>query len=136
MITEEQAKDIRQRYDKLNVWINSRRGRNGRASYKPEDKPLEIPDVSNAERSQLEVYDFCNDPPDKYFLYVNESKREATTWTGDKLGVVTFGQEYRDNFGGKRVSVWIEAINGKSYHGIYFKSSGDYARVKLCKGKS
>lgn len=136
MITEEQAKDIRQRYDKLNAWIDSRRGRNGWASYKPDDKPPEIPDVSNDERSQLEVYDFCNDPPDRYFLYVNESKREATTWTGDKLGVVTFGQEYRDNFGGKRVSVWIEAINGKSYHGTYFKSSGDYARVKLCKGKS
>jgi hypothetical protein len=33
--------------------------------------------------------------------------------------------------GDKRQPIDIYAINGKKYHGTYYKSSGDYARVKL-----
>jgi len=88
---------------------------------------------TNEERSAVEVYEFQANPPDAYFLYVSESKRLATTWTGDKLGSVSFGQEYRDNFGGKRVPITVQAINGRIYHGTYFKSSGDYARINLSK---
>lgn len=52
-----------------------------------------------------------------------------------RAGRVTFGREYRDSFGGRRVPIWIDAINGRRYAGTYFKSSGDYARVKLLKEK-
>lgn len=90
---------------------------------------------TNEERSAVEVYEFVTNPPDKYFLYINCTKRIATTWTGDKLGDVSFGSEYRDNFGGKRVPITVYAINGKRYHGTYYKSSGDYARIKLAKGQ-
>lgn len=88
---------------------------------------------TNEERSAVEVYEFCTNPPQTYFLYINCTKKEATTWTGDKLGSVSFGSEWRDNFGGKRVPITVYAINGKRYHGTYYKSSGDYARIKLCK---
>jgi hypothetical protein len=89
MITSEQAKEIRQRNDALMVWVDSIRGKNGWASYRPEDKPTNVPDVSNEERSALEVFEFCQNPPDKYFLYIREKERTATTWTGDVLGQVS-----------------------------------------------
>jgi len=88
---------------------------------------------TNEERSAVEVYEFRAEPPDKYVVYIDEPKRLATTWTGDKLGSVSFGQPFRDNFGGKRIPITVNAINGRIYHGTYFKSSGDYARIKLSK---
>ena len=136
MITAEQAADIRLRNDALNAWVDTIRGKNGWASYKPEDKPSDVPDVTNEERSALEVFEFCQNPPDKYFLYIREKDRTATTWTGDVLGQVSFGREWRDSFGGRRVPVTIRAINGLTYHGTYFKSSGDFARIRQSKKKA
>lgn len=90
--------------------------------------------VDNELRSAIEVYEFVNNPPNKYFIYVSEVKQVVTTWTGQILGDITFmGNPYRDNFGGKRQSIRFKAINGLFYHGTYFKSSGDYARVKMYK---
>jgi hypothetical protein len=134
VITPEQAQDIRTRNEALNKWVDSIRGKNGWASYKPEDKPADVPNVSNEERSALEVFEFVTNPPDKYFLYIREEDRTATTWTGDKLGNVLFGREYRDNFGGRRVPITVRGINGKTYHGTYYKSSGNYARIRAKKG--
>jgi hypothetical protein len=133
MITQDQAADIRQRNDALMAWVDSIRRKSGWASYRPEDKPTHVPDVTNDERSALEIFEFRSNPPDKYFLYINEDKHTATTWTGDVLGQVTFGSEYRDNFGGKRQPVWVRGINGKQYHGTYFKSSGNFARIRQSK---
>jgi len=136
MITAEQAAGIRQRNDALMLWVDSIRGKNGWASYRPEDKPTNVPDVSNEERSALEVFEFCQTPPDKYFLYIREKDHTATTWTGDVLGQVSFGREWRDSFGGRRVPVTVRAINGHTYHGTYFKSSGDFARIRQSKKKA
>ncbi len=86
-------------------------------------------EVNNDMRTAIEVYQFMNTPPDKYFLYIDEQKSIATTWTGQRLGNVTFGREYTSNMGDKRHSVSIWAINGASYYGTYYKSSGDYARI-------
>jgi hypothetical protein len=133
MITKEQATDIRQRNTALMAWVDSIRGRNGWASYKPEDKPAHIPDVTNEERSALEIFEFVSNPPDKYFLYIREKDHTATTWTGEVLGQVFFGRGFRDNFGGKRIPVTVRAINGREYTGTYFKSSGDYARIRETK---
>lgn len=133
MITSEQAQDIRTRNTALMQWVDSIRGKNGWASYKPEDKPASVPDVTNEERSALEMFEFVANPPDKYFLYISEADRTATTWTGEKLGNVSFGREFRDNFGGKRVPINVYAVNGKTYHGTYYKSSGNYARIRAKK---
>jgi hypothetical protein len=86
--------------------------------------------ITNEERSAIEVFEFMRDKPERYFLYINEARGIATTWTGAKLGVVWLGRRYRDNFGGERVSISIRAINGESYSGTFYKSSGDYARVR------
>lgn len=86
--------------------------------------------LTNNDRSEVEVYEFVNDPPERYLLYISEENRVASTWTGQPLGEVEFGRTWRDNFGGLRRAVRVKAINGATYSGTYFKSSGDYATVK------
>ena len=90
--------------------------------------------VDNALRSAVEVYGFCANAPSKYFLYVNLEKRIVTTWTGDKLGnIIGVGASFRSNFGDSRRYIWIHAINGQDYVGVFYESAGDYARIKALK---
>lgn len=90
--------------------------------------------IDNDLRSAIEVYEFINDPPKNYFVYINAKELTVTTWTGQRLGTLTFlGPKYRDNFGGQRQSVSLKAINGFRYSGTYYTSSGDYARIKINK---
>ncbi len=92
---------------------------------------------TNEERSFCEVYRFVHDPPDRYFLYVNEGNRVVTTWVGHVLGQAHFGRPYKAPGFGRfqvRVPVRVRGINGREYAGTYYKSTGDYARVKLIKG--
>lgn len=142
MISETQYLEIKSRLAILDAWIDGRRGRNGWASYKPEELTAAgIANVTNEERSAVEVYEFCKNPPEKYTVYIKIGPDGlgvrtggiglATTWMGDKLGDVRFGRQWTDNFRGKRVSLKLYAINGKLYHGTYYKSSGDYARIRL-----
>lgn len=89
--------------------------------------------VDNDLRGKIEVYEFMQDKPKKYFLYINEDTMQATTWGGESLGNVHFGKEYRSNMGDKRQSIDVFGINGVKYHGIYYKSSGNYAIIKAYK---
>lgn len=130
-ITKEQRNEICARLDKFNAWLGTR------CSYRSEEVPAGL-EVSNDERAQVELFDFVNNPPDRYFLYISAkngthygASGEANIWTGVKLGDVQFGNTWRDNMGSIRVSVSIYAVNGYTYHGTYFKSAGDYARVKM-----
>lgn len=93
-------------------------------------------EVNNDLRSMIEVWEFINNPPNKYFLYINEKESTAITWTGSVLGKVTFGKKYKCSFGDTRQSIRISAINGLDYYGTYFKSSGTYARIKATKHKT
>jgi len=99
VITPQQAQNIRTRNEALNKWIDTIRGKNGWASYKPEDKPANVPDVSNEERSALEVFEFVTNPPDKYFLYINEKTAQQQRGLAKNLATFSFAVEYRDNFG-------------------------------------
>lgn len=92
--------------------------------------------VTNELRSMLEVWEFMHDKPAKYFIYVDYDTKKAITWTGAKLGNIHFGTEYRSNMGDKRQPIDVYGINGIKYHGIYFKSSGNYARIKAYKTQS
>jgi hypothetical protein len=125
-VTEGQAHNIREREDALRAFLGVR------TSYMPEEVAHLNP-PTNVERSELEIFEFCRDKPDRYFLYIEEGNSTATTFMGDCLGTVQFGMKYRDNFGGKRQPVRIEAINGETYSGTYYKSSGNYARVRKVK---
>ena len=148
-LTPEQAADIRGRIDAKSAWLRSIK----RNSYKTEElEAAGLLPVSNEETSALEVFEFIRDEPERYFGYVKCPEfsgarasfaaysalygrtGEFTTWTGDKLGVVQFGRAWRDNFSGIRVPISVKAITGDLYHGYYYASSGDFARVR--KGKA
>lgn len=144
-MTPEQAASIRTRHDTLHAWMTEHKTN----SYKREELPAGIDPPSNEELGALEVFEFMRDKPDKKFGYVKcpddiPSARASldryralygrtgtlTTFTGDKLGAVQFGRAWSDNFGGIRVPISVQAITGDLYHGTYYASSGDYARVK------
>ena len=144
MIDKATADEIRARIERNAEWFRTSplvsRARNGAGSYKPEDCPEECR-VDNAESSALEVYDFYTTPPERAFVYVRivqncgyyglRSYGQVTTWVGDKLGDLTLGDSYRDNFGGTRRAVTVKAINGAVYVGTYYQSAGDYARIRM-----
>lgn len=92
---------------------------------------LPQPNPTNAERSAIEVYEFIENPPKKYLVYVDVEKKVVTTWVGDVLGRVTWmGSRYKSSFGDKRVNFGFRGINGYDYYGTHYCSSGDYARVR------
>lgn len=90
-------------------------------------------EINNELRSKIEVWQFLHEKPKEYFLYISEKNKNATTWMGDNLGSVSFGKEHTSNFGDKRQHVTVFGINGIKYYGTYFKSSGNYARIKQLK---
>lgn len=95
---------------------------------------VDLPSPTNEETSAIEVYEFATNPPDKYFLYVDLPKQVVTTWTGELLGkIMSTGKTHRSNLGDVRVPIRIKAINGKEYHGTFYKSAGDYARIEMYK---
>ncbi len=136
-VSPAEYKKLKARLARFEAW------RGGRSWYKSDSVPAGL-DVSNDERSAIERYEFASNPPAKYFLYIrrvdcdgnrsDQSLRvQATTWTGDVLGVGMLGRSFRDNFGGERYPVRFRAINGKEYSGTYSASAGDYVRVKAIK---
>ena len=86
--------------------------------------------VTNEQRARVEVYDFVNDPPDKYTAYINKESMCMTTWTGESLGIVSFGKRFGSNFGDTRQHITVTAINGRTYYGTYYCSAGDYCHVR------
>lgn len=105
----------------------------------PQDVYTKFPynkEVTNELRSKIEVWEFINDIPEKYFLYIDEENKTATTFMGDFLGNVFFGKEYRNNMGDKRQQIDVYSINGKKYYGTYYKSAGDYARITKKKNQN
>ena len=69
-----------------------------------------------------------------YFAYMSGDNKRITTWVGDKLGDVTFiGREYGGGFGGVRQNFRMEGVDGRTWSGTFFKSSGDYVRMKPTK---
>lgn len=120
-------KELKGRHERFEIW------RNGRQSYPADSVPAELR-LTNEERGYIEVFEFLNDPPLTYFLYINEEARLATTWPGHLLGEVTFGFSYRSNMGDLRIPITVNAINGLTYYGTFYKSAGDYARIRAKKG--
>lgn len=129
MLTDSQYETARRELDELDAWVDAKRGRNGWASYHQEDVPAHLQHVDNELRGAVEYYEWMRDKPRKYFIYVNEQARLATTWNGVMLGAVMFGREYRGNMGDVRVPITVRGLNGLSYRGTYYKSAGDYARI-------
>ncbi len=130
MLTPEEYAEVNGRHERFMTWFRAL----GRNHHTPEEVPADCR-ITNEERSSIEVYRFVNDPPTRYTAYVDEKAGTVTTWLGDKLGTVTFGRAWRDNFGGTRVPVWVRGINGRAYHGTYFKSTGALCSMRAHKGQ-
>lgn len=136
-ITKYQAADIRARDEALRAWLKAEK----RNSYHPNELPAGLNPPTNDERSQCEIYEFLNDPPEQYFCYIVRDKADpniwiASNWPGVALseGRCVLGAEYRSNMGDKRRSVRFRGINGVVYAGTFYCGAGDYARVKAVKG--
>ena len=87
-------------------------------------------DKKNALTSRREIAMIKKDLPSNLFVYVNLDKGIVTTWVGDKIGDIIFvGREFKSNMGDLRVPIVVNIFN-KKYKGIFFKSAGDYARIK------
>ena len=90
--------------------------------------------VTNDIRSAIEEWEFKIKPPQKYFVYVNLKERIITTWTGQKLGnIISIGRTHNSNMGDERIPIRVKGINTLTYSGIFYKSAGDYARIKTVK---
>lgn len=102
--------------------------------------------ITNEERSALEVFEFMRDRPQRYSAYWRNHEPRVmcggpviTTWAGDTLATVTrIGPAYTvyglHGVASTRVSFRAQGINGVMYAGTYYKSSGDYVRMRAIKG--
>lgn len=88
----------------------------------------------NKLRSALEEYEFfhCLSGP-KYSVHIREKSYEAITWTGQRLGAVSFGSEFRSNMGDVRINITLRSDNGQVWFGTFFKGAGEYANIRLSK---
>ena len=105
-------------------------------NYLTPEEQAKLPNVTNADRSAVETYEFKKEKPEKYVAYVDEDKNAVTTWTGQKLGkIYDKGDEYRGGFNSTRQNIKFKTDDGTSYSGVYYKSAGDYASFKKLKNK-
>ncbi len=137
LISEEQAEDIRRREKLARSWLQKNRsGRGGWVSYDPKDPKLP-PSVhrqpTNDERSELEMFEFTRNRPDRYFAYYDQTMSKVTTFTGQKLGDITWkGQIYKTGWGqgARKQRVRVRAITGDTYAGPCELDAGTYCRLR------
>lgn len=145
MITEKQYKELKSKIGAFDAWVETKRNKRGWASYRDCDVPAYLERVSDDERSSVEAYEFVHEPPDTYFVYVQRDTKgpgllnhavTVTTWTGEVLGRGKLGPMYKSGPIGHRslrYPITFKGINGHTYRGTFYHSSGDYARVKRVK---
>jgi len=147
--TIEEHQEVKERQAAYESWSKQFRQKNGWIIIPPEAVPPVKFD--NDDRSAIELWEWKHDPPEKYFLYIRENDKrpegfpyepplwEAITFAGQKLGNVRYATEYKcPAFGGwpsVRQSITVYGNNGVKYYGTYYKSSGDYARIKMMKNQ-
>lgn len=107
-------------------------------------------DERNRALSRREVEAFLARSADSWFAYWQEAKPgpqldmpsgvrpnapRLTTWMGDTLAYVTWwGAEYTSPafgpFPSRRTNFRARGIDGREWYGTYYKSSGDYVRMR------
>lgn len=126
LLTSEEYSRLMEQHDKHAAWLGSR------TSYKEEEVPEGCHSLHNEASSLCEVYRVFHEKPRRLFAYVNVEKRQVITWCGDVLGIATLGPVYEvPAFGrpSKRQSITLSCMNGLTYYGTYYTSSGDYCRL-------
>jgi hypothetical protein len=72
--------------------------------------------------------------PERLFVYVKRGDPDTVIqWTGHYLGLAWIGPKARVGFNGSYRHPITARIYDHLYHGWYYASSGDYARLKLAK---
>lgn len=122
MIDETTYTQYRAMLDKAEAWIDTQRGKNGWASWRPEEAPDYVNAITNDMRSAVEVYELHRDKPAKFTAYTGGSNGvlgpNVTTWTGDVIGKMLPGfKAWRDRHGNKRYSIRVRAAWGGEYIG-------------------
>lgn len=134
MLTPAQYRGAIRRLNRYEKWASQYNQPNGwRVIPADAKQPVHF---DNADRSAIEVYEWHRDKPQSYLLYINEGEGTAATWAGEELGAVFMGTPNRDNYGGVWVPIDVIGTNGIKYHGTYYRSAGDYARIKAYKNQT
>lgn len=142
MLTEQEYKHWRKIADNYMDWVKAREYR----GYKPDELPEELRSLTNEIRSQIEVYEWVNDPPEEYFAYVKNDSLEVTTWMGDRIGnFFHTGHHYEDveqtyldendeevvEYERQEVrDIYVIGTNGVTYIGKYYFENGDYCTME------
>lgn len=126
---------LQARADRFAAWVNTKRGRNGWASYKPDEIPAELRDVdpTNDEKSLLDLCKFHSEPPARLFCYVTQPRLangthgswQCRNFPGALYGLVNVGPQYKSpGFyrASTRRSVALFAVNGWVYSGTLYES--------------
>lgn len=91
---------LRAMIDRADAWIDSIRGRNGWASYKPEEAPDYVQAVNNGMRAQVELFETYRDKPARFTAYACDHNR-ITNWTGFVWGHYRELSSWRDGHGNR-----------------------------------
>ena len=116
--------------DKANAYAEQFRQKNGWIVIPAE--AAAHPDYSacsNEMRSRVERYEIFRDLPQKLVAYLSSDCANVTTWTGDHLGTVSIGAQYRSNMGDMRYP-FRTVINGTAYSGIGYGGGGMHCRLR------
>lgn len=135
---DKQTRDAWHAHDAaLHAWMRA----NNRNSYRSEELPAQLlPTLTNEQQADIEMFDWLNDPPVKYFAYTKSDKfgltgSHITNWTGRELArIVHRGSVYRSNMGDRRCSFRAIGSNGLTYSGTAYIDAGDYVRMRAIKG--
>lgn len=134
MITKQQANVIESNINVINHFLGER------TSYHPDELKREgICLVSNEDRSKLELFNFVNDKPQKYFAYLSKDENGkwiVSNWMGEKLASANVYNIATSNFGDQRHYFdTYNSINGIRYYGIGYGGNGMYCRMKAFKNQ-
>lgn len=145
MLTEQEYKRLRDLYDRKYEWVKEQG-----YSYLSGGEPEEFREITNEITSQIEVYEWINNPPEEYFAYVREYNRTINTWMGDELGSYRVTGTHRepvemgfiDEEGNEKVKkilqrvkdLYVIGTNGVNYIGKYYYQNGDYCTLERVGG--
>ena len=104
----------------------------------PDRQPISETERASAERNGVlnvaEMAAFQQGKTNRVFAYWHKAA-EIRTWMGGILARITWtGNEYSCPFGSRRINFGARGIDGRTYSGTYYKSSGDYVRMRVVKG--
>lgn len=103
-MNQQQANEVRSRQDVLRTFLGDR------TSYRPEEVAHLNP-PTNAELSELEVFELHRDKPERFTAYVSwGGSNIISTWVGDRVAVeCRIFPWHTNNFGGKWRQITIKA---------------------------